>query len=323
MSDQVAQVPLDEQFEYVKQRSLWLDGLERLVRNKMSMLGLIIAVFIVFLAIFGPSIAPYDYLDQDLYNTAQRPDGKHWFGTDLLGRDVLSRVMWGARTAVLVAVVVLVISTTLGVIFGAVSAFIGGLVDDVIMRITDATLAFPDLLLAAFLSTSVRNPVIDWITTLHHQTGWAILAQTLFLDYVIVFGALSLVGWAGNARLIRGQILSLREQDFIRAERALGAPPWLIVRSHLIPNAVAPVVVSVTLSVGGVMLSEASLSFLGLGIQPPGASWGNMVNENLLEWRSHPYLVAIPGLVLASAVFGFNFLGDGINDALNPRQIRR
>ena len=312
------------EFESVKQRSLWLDGLDRLVRNRASMLGLFIAVLIVSVAIFGPYMAPYDYLRQDLSSIRSPPSWEHWMGTDLVGRDIMSRIMLGARTAVFVALVVVTVSTTLGVVLGAIAAFGGGRVDDLIMRIADVTFGFPDLLLAAFLSIALRQPVISWVGVLYQRTGWELLKETLFLDYALMFGALSLVGWAGYARLIRGQILSLRERDFIRAEVALGIPDRVIISRHLLPNSMAPVIVSLTISIGSTMLSEASLSFLGLGIQPPGASWGNMINDGLGgAWLSSPHLVAMPGLALAIAVFGFNFLGDGINDALNPREIRR
>ena len=323
MSEQATTSGIVEDFEFVKQRSLWLDALERLIRNKAAMIGLAIATLVVFTAVMGPTLAPYDYLDQNLIRINERPTLDHWFGTDGLGRDMLSRIMWGARTAVFVAIVVLVISTFLGVSLGSIAAYAGGWVDDLIMRVTDVTLSFPDLLLAAFLSVAVRNPVIEFVANLHARTGWAILEQTIFLDYLVMFGALAAVGWAGKARLIRGQILSLREQDFIRAEEALGVPAPMILRKHLIPNSIAPIIVSMTIQVGSTMLSESSLSFLGLGIQPPGASWGNMVSENLVYWTRDPHLVYVPGLVLATAVFGFNFLGDGLNDAFNPRMIRR
>ena len=312
-----------EEFEAVKQRSLWIDALERLIRNRAAMIGLFVGIILVLTAAFGPLLAPYDYTRTDISNIAALPSWEHWMGTDLIGRDVFSRIIHGARTAVFVALVVITISTVLGVVLGSVAAYLGRIVDDIIMRLTDTTLSFPDLLLAAFISASVRRPVIDWLTTLQNRTQWGFLDETIFVDYALVFGALALVSWAGYARLIRGQVISLREQDFIRAQEALGIPDRLIIMRHLIPNAIAPVIVSVTLSVGSVMLLEASLSFLGFGIQPPGASWGNMINANLHEWRFHPHLVAMPGLTLAMAVIGFNFLGDGINDALNPRQIRR
>ena len=318
-----AQVAVADEFQAVAQRSLWADAYERLARNKAAMLGLFISGIIMIAALFGPYIKPYDDLEINLFNIAQNPNGDHWLGTDLLGRDVLSRMLMGARTAVFVAVLVSFISNVLGVVLGAMAAYFGKVVDDIIMRIADITFAFPDLLLAAFISSSARRPVIDFADKVREATGWQVLENTVFIDYTMVFGALAIVSWAGVARLIRGQVLSLREQDFIRAEVALGATGWRIIRKHLIPNSIAPVIVSISAGFGGVMLLESSLSFLGLGIQPPGASWGNMVSSNMDKWRAYPLLVAIPGVVLAIAVFGFNFLGDGINDAINPRQIKR
>ena len=323
MTERAAPAAIFDEFEDVKQRSLWLDAFERLIRNKAAMMGLIIAIGVVIAAIFGGWLAPRDYLKTNIQRIAETPNSDYYLGTDLVGRDVLSRLLHGARTAVFVAVVTIVISNAIGIVVGAVAGYLRGKVDDLIMRVTDVLFSFPDLLFAAFLSVTIRNPVVDMVSRLRVRTGWGILEETIYLDYLILFGALAMVNWPGIARLIRGQILSLREQDFIRAEVALGLPGWLIIRKHLIPNSMAPVIVSMSLSVGSVMLSESSLSFLGFGIQPPGASWGNMINNNLALWRIHPWLVAMPGLTLAVAVFGFNFLGDGLNDALNPRQIRR
>jgi peptide/nickel transport system permease protein len=311
------------EFEEVRQRSLWLDAFERLIRNKTAMMGLVIAIAVVLAALMGGWLAPKDYLKTNINRIAELPSRDHYLGTDLVGRDVLSRLLHGARTAVFVAVVTIVIGNAIGITIGAISGYVGGRVDDFLMRVTDVLFSFPDLLMAAFLSATVRNPVVEQMSKLRIYTGWEILEETIYIDYLILFGALAMVNWPGTARLIRGQILSLRERDFIRAEVALGMSGWQIVRKHLIPNSIAPVIVGVSLSVGAVMLSESSLSFLGFGIQPPGASWGNMINNNLALWRIHPWLVAIPGLWLAIAVFGFNFLGDGLNDALNPRQIRR
>ena len=311
------------EFEEIRQRSLWLDAFERLIRNKTAMMGLVIAIAVILAALFGGWIAPKDYLKTNINRIAETPSHDHYLGTDLVGRDVFSRLLHGARTAVFVAVVTIVISNAIGITIGAVSGYVGGKVDDFLMRVTDVLFSFPDLLLAAFISATVRNPVVEQMSKLRAATGWALLDETIYIDYLILFGALAMVNWPGTARLIRGQILSLRERDFIRAEIALGVSGWMIVRKHLIPNSIAPVIVGISLSVGAVMLSESSLSFLGFGIQPPGASWGNMINSNLALWRIHPWLVAVPGLWLAIAVFGFNFLGDGLNDALNPRQIRR
>lgn len=323
MSEQVPTRAAIEDFEFVKQRNLWLDALERLIRNRTAMFGLFIVVVIVFTAIFGSLLAPKDYLRTNISNIAGGPSTEYWLGTDLVGRDVLSRIMHGARTAVFAATITVVLGNVIGITLGALAGYLRGIIDDFIMRITDVLFSFPDFLFAAFLSASLRTPVVKLLGQLKNKTGWEFLDQTIFLDYMILFGALAMVNWSGVARMVRGQVLSLREQDFVRAEIALGMPTWLVIRKHLIPNSIAPVVVGISGGIGSVLLLESSLSFLGLGIQPPAASWGDMINTALPLWRLHPWLVLIPGGALAIAVFGFNYLGDGINDALNPRQIQR
>ncbi len=336
MSEQAFRATKVEDFEEVKQRSLWLDALERLVRNKTAVFGLFVVSIIIFLAMFGSVLAPKDYLetfmrtDRDPSTVCGRavcphegPSGEYWLGTDKVGRDILSRLMHGARTAVFAAAITIILGQAIGITMGAVSGYLRGIVDDVIMRIVDILYAFPDLLFAAFLSASLRTPIVEFMGNLKARTGWEILDETIIIDYIILFGALAMVNWSGTARLIRGQILSLREQDFIRAEIALGVPTWIIIRKHLVPNAIAPLVVGISSSVGGILLLESSLSFFGLGIQPPAASWGDMINTALPQWRLYPWEVLMPGLLLGIAVFGFNYLGDGLNDALNPRQIRR
>ena len=312
-----------EKFEAVEQRSLWKDALARLVRNRAALIGACIAFLVLFMAVFGPFLAPKSFTKTNLERRLERPSRDYWMGTDTIGRDQLSRLLHGARTAVLVAVVTLVISVSLGTLFGSIAAYTGGWMDDLIMRVVDTLYGLPDLLIAALLAVTLRRPVAEWIAQLQTRTGWGVLDNAVILDYLLVFGALAMVNWSGYARLIRGQVLTLRELDFIRAEVALGLSPWQIIRKHLVPNAIQPVVVSVTLGIGGIMLSESSLSFLGLGVQPPGASWGTMIAQNLQRVFTHPYLIIGPGLVLAISVFGFNFLGDGVNDALNPRAIRR
>ena len=323
MSEQVAPTAAIEDFEFVKQRNLWLDALERLIRNRTAMFGLLICAVIIFIAIFGSVLAPKDYLRTNISNIAGGPSLDYWLGTDLVGRDVLSRLMHGARTAVFAATLTVVLSNLIGITAGALAGYMRGIVDDVIMRITDILFSFPDFLFAAFLSASLRTPVVKLLGQLRQKTGWEFLDETIFLDYMILFGALAMVNWSGVARLVRGQILSLREQDFVRAEIALGMPTFLVIRKHLIPNSIAPVVVGISGGIGSVLLLESSLSFLGLGIQPPAASWGDMINTALPLWRQFPWLVLLPGGTLAIAVFGFNYLGDGVNDALNPRQIQR
>lgn len=299
-----------------RQRNLWLDAFKRFRRNSMAMAGLSLAIFLLVAAWVGPLVSPYDYARQDLLNVNRPPSWSHWMGTDGLGRDYLTRIMMGGRTAFLVAIIVVGISSLLGLIVGAASAFFGGWVDTVAMRFADTILSFPHLLLAMFVVGTVRPPVVNWLT------ARGVDREAALPDYLLVFGALAAVGWAGEARLVRSQVLSLRRQEFVTAARAAGAADGRIVRTHLIPNALGPLIVSASAGFGGAMLAESSLSFLGVGIKPPGASWGNMISENLVTWRYQPHLLAMPGIVLAVAVLAFNFVGDGINDALNPRSRR-
>ena len=308
--------------EMMPPRNLWLDAWDRFQRNKMAVIGLVIAVLTLLLGIFGPALAPYDYKYIDMRALVQPPSLEHPMGTDEIGRDMLSRILQGARTAVMVAIFVTVINTILGLALGVLSAYMGGIVDMFIMRLADILMAFPGLLLVAFVNATMKRPVGLVSLWLHDLTGIGFFENTLVINYLIVLWAISLIGWPGLARLVRGQILSLREREFIKAQVAMGSPGWRIMALHLIPNAIGPLIVAVSASIGGAMVLESSLSYLGLGIQPPGASWGRMIVENMLQWSVYPHLVAMPSLVLAICVFGFNFLGDGLNDALNPRQIQ-
>ncbi|MDE0182105.1 MAG: ABC transporter permease [Caldilineaceae bacterium] len=313
-----------ELFAVPEQRSLWQDAMEQLFRNRLAIFGVLVALLLLFISIFGPWLAPYDYAEGNFMRIDEPPSRDHWLGTDGLGRDMFTRILYGARTAFLVGLIVTIGTTVLGVVLGAAGAFLGGWVDFIVMRLADITMAFPDILLAAFISVVFREKVLELQIHMQEEYGWSLSeSNRVYLDYLVIFGALTLVQWYGKARLVRGQILSLREKEFIEAERALGASNWTIILSHLVPNSLGPLIVSITVGFGGAMLSEASLSFLGVGIQPPGASWGAMINDNLGQWRFKPHLVVMPGIVLAIVVLGFNFLGDGLNDALNPEQRRR
>jgi peptide/nickel transport system permease protein len=188
------------------------------------------------------------------------------------------------------------------------------------MRFTDIVMTIPTILFAALIDSSVAEPIKAAVGALQKQTHWKFLDNTVYLDYFIVFGALALISWPGYARLIRGQILSLREQDFVVAARSIGATTRKIMLKHLIPNAMGPIVVSFTFGMSSAMILEASLSYLGIGIQPPGASLGEMINSAMASWGRYPHLIAVPGIVLGVVTLGINFLGDGLNDALNPRR---
>ncbi len=305
-----------------KTRSLWSDAWRSLRRNRAAMVGLCIVLLAVAIAIIGSAIAPQDPYRQDLDNLKALPSRAHWLGTDQLGRDYFSRILAGARTALLVGMTVTLVSSLIGVLLGAAAAFWGGWADLLINRLSDMVQAFPRLLLAAFVNAMAKPPFQNALAWLAGLTGFTGLTETVLVDYVVVLGALALVLWPGYARLIRGQILSLRERDFIIAVRATGAPARRIILQHLIPNAIGPVIIAITVGFGEAMLLESSLSYLGIGIQPPGASWGQMISESLDQWRYAPHLVAVPGIVLAIAVLGFNLLGDGLNDALDPRRRR-
>lgn len=303
-------------------RSLWGDAWRRLRRNRMAMFGLCVIAFIFLASVFGPILSPYDFSSTDLTVAKQSPSLQHWFGTDRIGRDVFTRILYGGRTALLVGVMVVSLRTALGIVLGGIGAYAGGRVDALLMRFADVFMAFPALLLALFIDATIKKPVANAMFDLYRATGYEILSNRVILDYLITFSSLALAGWAWPARLIRGQILSVREEDYVLAARAVGARTGHILRRHVVPNTLSPMIVSMSAGFGGAMLSEASLSYLGLGIQPPGASWGKMIFDAHEYWRQFPHLILLPGLMLSIVVFAANMLGDGLNDALNVRQTR-
>ncbi len=260
----------------------------------MTRVGSVIVGFAVLAALLGPLVVATDPATQQLALRLNGPSLGHWFGLDELGRDILTRVLYGARVSLLVSLVVVSVSVAVGVVVGAVAGYFGGLVDESISRIMDILLAFPGLLLAialvAVLGPSLTNVVL----------------------------ALSLIGWVGYARLVRGQVLRAREFEFVQAARALGASTSRILVRHVIPTAVPAVTVQATLGMGGAILAEAALSFLGLGVQPPTPSWGTMLNGGRIHLLDAPHLTVFPGVAIAVLVLGFNFLGDGLRDALDP-----
>ena len=303
-------------------RSLWKDAVGRLLRNRLSVIGLIITIVLLIAALFGPYIAPYTYTEQDLLNVAKMPSADHWLGTDEIGRDLFSRVLWGARTATLVAIFTTFISVIIGVIVGAIAGYGGALADNITGRIIDIVMSVPGLLLAALIAVSIKEPVVSWAENIYDTTGFPLFADTTWLDLLVVFGGLAFVSWPGYARLIRGQIFSLREEQYIEAAKSVGVSELKIALRHLLPNALGPVIVTLTFSFSSAMVLESSLSYLGIGVQPPQASWGNMIASNIGSWSYRPWLVAVPAITLAFVTLGINFLGDGLNDALNPRSKR-
>jgi ABC-type dipeptide/oligopeptide/nickel transport system permease subunit len=223
----------------------------------------------------------------------------------------------------MVGMIVTLSTTVIGVLVGSMGALVGGWVDTALVWIMDALLNFPALWLAAFINVLTRPTIRRTARGIYEATGWAWMQNPVALDYLVMFGCLSFVWWAGLGRLVRGQVLSLREKEFIEAQRAIGASAWWITVQHLIPNLLGQVIVRMSTNFGAAMLAESSLSFLGIGIRPPGASLGKMIFDGMATWRSDPHLLIMPGLTLGVIIMSFTFVGDGLNDALNPRARER
>jgi oligopeptide transport system permease protein len=288
----------------------WREAFGRLLRNRLAVVGLILVILAFTIAIFGPLLAPFPYQAQDLKGVLAnggRPVppgvGGHLLGTDQLGRDLFSRLLDGAQISMTVAIVVQIVVLGIGVPVGAIAGWFGGRWDTYLMRITDVIYAFPDLLFIILLSVAFRETIF----------GQAL--NGLFL----VFFAIGLTSWVTVARLVRGQLLSLKETEFVEAARAIGVPDRKIILRHLIPNGLGPIIVAVTLGIPGAILSEATLAYIGVGVQPPRASWGSLVAEGQKYVRGDSHLALFPALAIALALISFTFLGDGLRDALDPK----
>lgn len=275
--------------------SLWADTWARLAKNKLAVFGLVVLSAMVLMALLTPWIAPYSYETQDLGLGAAGPSRDHLLGTDTLGRDMLTRIMYGGRISLLVGFVATAVSLVIGVLWGTIAGYIGGRVDAVMMRIVDILYALPFMI-------------------------FVILLMVVFgRNLVLLFLAIGAVEWLTMARIVRGQIVNLAKQEFVEAAVAMGLPKSRIIFRHLIPNALGPIIVYTTLTIPQVMLLEAFLSFLGLGIQPPMSSWGLLISTGVESMEEHPWLLIFPGLALAITLFSLNFLGDGLRDALDPK----
>ncbi len=309
-------------FTVTRTRSPWIQVAGRIARNPPALLGALVIIAMVLVAIFAPVLAPYRYDAQNLAIAEQGPSPAHWLGTDGLGRDMLSRLIYGARSAVFVIILVTLVDLLLGLPLGAAAGYFGGWTDTVIMRIADILFAFPGLLFVFLIAATIKPAILQWAST----HGLDALARSGYLDYAVVIIALGVVGWAGLARLIRAQVLTIKEREYVVGARAIGVPTWKLIGRHILPNAMAPIIIALSMGMGDIALSEGYLSFLGIGLQPPNPSWGNIIADNAGRyWRIFPqmiWLVLIPGIVLATVVFAFNFLGDGLNEALNPESER-
>jgi oligopeptide transport system permease protein len=296
-------------------RGFWADAWKRLLRNHVAMASLGFLVVLALAAILAPLFLPHSYERQDLLALYASPSGTHWLGTDHLGRDLLSRLLVGARISLTVGLVAEFIIISIGTVMGSLAGYFGGWVDTLIMRVVDALYAFPDLLLIiivmSFLKAQFGGAVAGWLMPL------AALNKALG-GLLGVFIALGLTSWLTTCRLVRGQILSLREREFVESARVLGARPGRIIRAHLLPNTLGPILVAATLGVPNAILLEASLSFIGLGVDPPMPSWGLMISEGVQAVQSYPHVILAPAIAISLTLMGFHFLGDGLRDALDP-----
>ena len=291
-----ATLPVPEEIE--PGHSLWQDAWHRLRKNKLALFGFVFVALLTLVSFLSPLIAPKSYREQNLALGATPPASEHWLGTDVLGRDLLSRILYGGRISISVGLCATVVSLIIGVLYGAISGYIGGKTDAFMMRIVDILYALP-------------------------FTVFVILLMVIFgRNIILLFLAIGAVEWLTMARIVRGQVMSLRRQEFIEAAIALGLRKRRIILRHLIPNVLGPVIVYTTLTVPSVMLLEAFLSFLGFGVQPPMSSWGTLINDGAKSMEEYPWLLVFPGLAFSLTLFSLNFLGDGLRDALDPKAAR-
>ena len=275
--------------------SLWQDAIRRLIQNRAAMIGGITVVFLIVLAVFAPWIAPYSYSYQNLDLGASPPSTEHLLGTDVLGRDLLSRLLYGARISLLVGFVATGVALVIGVSWGIVAGYFGGRVDSVMMRIVDVLYGLPFIIFIILLMV--------------------IFGRNIWL----LFAAIGAVEWLTMARIVRAQVIGLKNQEFVQAAQVMGVGNLSMFRRHILPNILGPIAVYATLTIPQVMLLEAFLSFLGLGIQPPMSSWGTLIRYGVESMEEHYWLLIYPGLTFTITLFALNFFGDGLRDALDPK----
>lgn len=300
----------DKQFQFVERRdqvnrqepllgtsrSSFQEAREKLLKNKLAMAGMIIIVSLILMAVIGPFLIPYSYSEQSLLDTDLPPDLQHWFGTDDLGRDIFARTWVGARISLFIGITAAIIDLLIGVVYGAIAGYAGGKTEEVMMRIADLLYSLPHLLVTILLMVVLKPGLLT-----------IILAMTA-------------TGWIGMARLVRGQVLQLKEMEYVIAAKALGSSFPRILFKHLIPNTIGPITVAMTLTIPGAIFSEATLSFLGLGVPVPLASWGTMTSDGLVGiLTGQPWRILFPAMLISLTMFAFNVLGDGLRDALDPR----
>ena len=292
MSKNTGSLPSKEQ---ASGSSLWQDAWIKLRKNHLALFGLGVLIVLIISSLLTPWIAPYSYEAQNLDLGATAPSVSHWLGTDIFGRDMLTRIMYGGRVSLMVGFIATAVALIIGILWGAVAGFFGGKIDAIMMRIVDILYALPFMIFIVLLMVVFGRNIL------------------------LLFLAIGAVEWLTMARIVRGQVMALRNQEFVEAANSLGLSQWTIIRRHIIPNTLGPVIVYTTLTIPSVMLLEAFLSFLGLGIQPPESSWGLLINYGVETMEEYPWLLIFPGIALSLTLFALNFLGDGLRDALDPR----
>ncbi len=276
-------------------KSLWDDARKRLFKNKVAVVSLSFILTIVSVAIFANFIAPFSYEAQNVSNRLAPPNWQNWMGTDILGRDLLSRILYGARMSLSVGIITAFCSLIIGMIYGSISGYVGGRLDNIMMRMVDILYTFPSLLLIILITLLFGKGLIG------------------------IFVALTIVGWVSVSRMVRGQILQVKEMAFVEAARSIGTGHATIVLRHILPNIIGPIIVTLTFEIPAAILSESFLSFIGLGLKPPFSSWGTLANDGFQAFKSFPNLIIFPGLAIFFTVLSFNLLGDGLRDALDPK----
>ncbi len=307
--------------------SPWRAAFRRLLHNVLAVGGCIFLIFLVLACAFGPLASQYNQSDQDLEKQASRPTAEHWMGTDALGRDVATRVLYGGRVSLLVGIVATGVAAVIGVSYGLISGLVGGRVDAAMMRVVDILYAFPFIVFVILLNAVLgKDPTIEaWTRSVMDFLAFIPGLKAAMEDigfnasFIILFAAIGAVEWLTMARVVRGQTLALKRQEFITAARSYGAGTGRILVRHLLPNVIGPVIIYASLTVPAVMLLEATLSFLGLGIQPPAPSWGTLIKDGADQVENAPWLIFFPGGIFALTLLALNFLGDGLRDALDPR----
>lgn len=306
-----------------KGSSLWKDAWHRLAHNRAAILSLFVLIIILLLCFVGPWLPVVQSPTLiDLGNPSAAPSAAHWFGTDQLGRDLFSRVLYGGQVSLLVGIVATAVAVIIGVIYGAIAGYSGGRIDDLMMRFVDILFALPFLVLVILFALVVDKPAAELTDWLIQKTGFGRDRVAPITTLIPLFIAIGAIGWLTIARIVRAQVMAVKKQDFVEAAVSLGLGRSRILFRHILPNVIGPIIIYTTLAVPGIMLLESVLSFLGLGVKPPNSSWGILIKEGADRMEINWLLLFFPSLFFASTLFALNFLGDGLRDALDPKSAK-